>query len=105
MRKKTHRLSQVRSASFLKRNKAQEEMVGFALIIVIVAVILIILLGIYLRKPKDQAIESYEESIILFKKLKVMTRIAESTWQKAIIQDQLEEYSKASKKYESASKA
>jgi len=40
--------------------KAQEEMVGFALIIIIVAVILLIFLGFTLLKPQKENIESYE---------------------------------------------
>ena len=46
--------------------KAQEEMVGFAMIIIIVAVIILVLLGISLNKPKTTTgVESYEvESFI-----------------------------------------
>jgi hypothetical protein len=45
--------------------KAQEEMVGFALIIIIVAVILLIFLGFSLNKPQKETVESYEvESFI-----------------------------------------
>jgi len=40
--------------------RAQEEMVGFAMIIIIVAVIMLILLGIALNKPKTNALQSYE---------------------------------------------
>ena len=44
-----------------KKNKhGQEEMVGFILIIVIVAVILLIFLGLSIKKPQKQAVESYE---------------------------------------------
>ena len=42
------------------KKKAQEEMVGFALIIVIVAIILLVLLSISLRKPQQEEVESYE---------------------------------------------
>lgn len=35
----------------IKKNKAQEEMVGFVLIVVIIAIIAVIFLGITLRKP------------------------------------------------------
>ena len=49
----------------IRGKKAQEEMVGFAMIIIIVAIILLILLGISLNKPKTSAVESYEvESFI-----------------------------------------
>lgn len=40
--------------------KGQEEMVGFALIMVIVAVILLIFLGFAIRKPQIEAVENYE---------------------------------------------
>src|SRR3989344_7778437 len=38
----------------VKNKKAQEEMVGFALIIVLVAVIALVLLGIMIRSPRSQ---------------------------------------------------
>ena len=41
------------------RRKAQEEMVGFALIIIIVAVILLVLLSLSLRNPQEE-VESYK---------------------------------------------
>ena len=48
----------------MKNKKAQEEMIGFGLIIVVVAVILLIFLGFALRKPPVK-VESYEvESFI-----------------------------------------
>jgi len=40
--------------------KAQEEMVGFALIIIVVAVILLVFLSIGLRKDGREDVESYE---------------------------------------------
>ena len=45
--------------------KAQEEMIGFVLIIVLVAVIGLIFLGLSLRNPQKEIVESYEvESFI-----------------------------------------
>jgi hypothetical protein len=48
----------------MKRNKitkkGQEEMLGFALIMIIVAVILVIFLGFSLRKSSKETVESYE---------------------------------------------
>ena len=45
--------------------KAQEEMIGFALIIIIVAVILLVFLGFSLREEQKESVESYEvESFI-----------------------------------------
>ena len=47
------------------RKKAQEEMVGFALIIIIVAVILLVFIGFSLRGTTRDTVESYEvESFI-----------------------------------------
>ena len=60
---KSSRLGQFKGENMItKQNKkAQEEMVGFALIIIIVAVIILILLGISLNKPEvSSGIESYE---------------------------------------------
>ena len=49
----------------IKNKKAQEEMVGFALIIIVVAVIILIFLGFSLRSPEKETVESYEvESFI-----------------------------------------
>lgn len=66
MKNNRKRLSQVRStSSMLSQRKGQEEMVGFAMIVIIVAIVLLIFLGISINKPKTQAVESYEvESFI-----------------------------------------
>jgi len=49
----------------IKTKKAQEEIVGFALIIIIVSVILVIFLGFSLRDQEKDEVESYEvESFI-----------------------------------------
>lgn len=40
--------------------KGQEEMVGFALIVIIVAVVLLVFLSFSLRAPEKEAIQSYE---------------------------------------------
>ncbi|HJX51095.1 MAG TPA: hypothetical protein VJ438_06555 [Candidatus Nanoarchaeia archaeon] len=44
----------------LHSKRAQEEMIGFALIIMIVAIILLIFLGFSLTRPQTERIESYE---------------------------------------------
>lgn len=44
----------------LKNKTAQEEMIGFALIIIIVAVILLVFLGFFLKNSQKEDIESYE---------------------------------------------
>ena len=45
--------------------KGQEEIVGFVLIVVIMAVVFVILLGIYLRSPSENVIESRDVSQFL----------------------------------------
>lgn len=48
-----------------KAKKAQEEIVGFALIIIVVSIILLVFLGFSLREPEKETVESYEvESFI-----------------------------------------
>ena len=42
------------------RKRAQEEMIGFALIVIIVAVILLVFVSFSLKAPEQEAIESYE---------------------------------------------
>jgi hypothetical protein len=47
------------------RKKAQEEMIGFVLIVVIIAILLLIYIGFSIRAPQKQDVESYEvESFI-----------------------------------------
>lgn len=43
-----------------KEKKAQEEIVGFALIIIIVAVVLLFFLNFYIRSGEKEGVESYE---------------------------------------------
>ena len=45
-----------------RSKRSQEEMVGFGLIIIIVAVILLVFLGFALRKPQKEIVEDYEVS-------------------------------------------
>jgi len=48
-----------------KSTKAQEEMIGFALIIIIVAVILLVFLGFMLNNSDRSSVESYEVNSFL----------------------------------------
>jgi len=57
----------------MKKNRAQEEMVGFALIIIIVSVILLVFLGFMLRKPQTELVESYEVNSFLQSMLQYTT--------------------------------
>jgi Ni,Fe-hydrogenase I cytochrome b subunit len=54
--------------------KGQEEMVGFALIIIIVSVILLVFLGFYLSKPSTQTIQSYETESFVQSMLQYSTK-------------------------------
>lgn len=56
--------------------KAQEEMVGFAIIIIIVAVILLIFLGYSVQKPKE-VVESYEIESFIQSMLQYTTECAQ----------------------------
>jgi hypothetical protein len=49
----------------LYSKKAQEEMVGFALIIIIVAVIIIVFISLTLTRPQTEVVESYEVNSFL----------------------------------------
>jgi len=49
----------------MKNTRGQEEMIGFALIMIVVAVILLMFIAFSLRNPQKETIESYEvESFI-----------------------------------------
>lgn len=45
---------------YKKNKRAQEEIVGFAIIIIIVAIILLFMLSFYLKSEKKEIVESYE---------------------------------------------
>lgn len=50
----------------MKNKRAQEEMVGFALIVIIVSVIILVFLGFFLGNQKNQTVDSYEaESFVI----------------------------------------
>jgi hypothetical protein len=55
------------------RKKAQEEMVGFALILIIVAVIFIVLLAVYIKRPQVENVGSPEVSSFLQSSLQYTT--------------------------------
>ena len=56
-----------------KLKKGQEEMIGFALIIILVSVILLVFLAFSLSKPKTEATESYEVNSFLQSTLQYTT--------------------------------
>ena len=52
-------------SSAIQNKSGQEEMIGFALIVILVAVILLVFLGFSMRAPQKETVESYEiESFI-----------------------------------------
>jgi len=52
--------NQFKMSREIKNKHSQEEMVGFAIIIIVVAVILLVFLSIYLLKPSKTNLENYE---------------------------------------------
>lgn len=59
----SHKKSQSKKSkifSLSSQKRAQEEIIGFALIIILVAVILLVFLGISLNKDSDESVQSYE---------------------------------------------
>ncbi len=58
------------SRSLLSRKSGQEEMVGFGLIIVIVAIIFIVLISLYIKKPSekvtDYEVNSFIQSVLQY---------------------------------------
>jgi hypothetical protein len=58
----------------IKKNRlGQEEMVGFAVIVVIIGVILLVALGFFLRNPTESGVESYEIESFIQSSLQVTT--------------------------------
>ena len=52
----------MRQYKMIKNKKAQEEMIGFALIMIVVAAILLVFLSLALRNSEKEPVESYEIS-------------------------------------------
>ena len=57
-----------------RKKRAQEEMVGFALIIILVAVIFLVFLGFSLRNQEKKNVESYEVESFLQSLLQYTTK-------------------------------
>ena len=70
-----HQKSKISSA--IQNKSGQEEMVGFALIMIIVAVVLLIFLGFSLRNQQDEAVENYEVDSFIQAFLQYTTDCAE----------------------------
>ena len=70
----------------MPKKKAQEEMVGFALILILVAVILLVFLGISLRSPQKENVESYEVESFLQSMLQYTTE-CEDNIERLSVQD------------------
>ncbi|MGD9275800.1 MAG: hypothetical protein PVJ67_01360 [Candidatus Pacearchaeota archaeon] len=64
--------------NWLKNKTGQEEMIGFALIIIIVAVVLLVFLGYSLKNPEFENVESYEIESFIQSFLQYTTDCADS---------------------------
>ena len=57
----------------MKKKKGQEEMVGFALILILVAIIVLVFIGFSIRNPEKESVESYEVESFLQSMLQYTT--------------------------------
>ena len=57
-----------------RNKKGQEEMVGFALIIIFVSVIILVFLGFFLSNQKNQSVESFEAESFIISSLQFSTQ-------------------------------
>ncbi|MFZ1970903.1 MAG: hypothetical protein WAU65_01855 [Candidatus Nanoarchaeia archaeon] len=58
----------------MKNKRAQEEMIGFALIIIIVSIILLVFLGFFLNSSGNQTVQSYEAESFVTSTLQTSTQ-------------------------------
>lgn len=71
-----------------RNKKAQEEMVGFALIVIIVAIIFMVFISIYIKKPQEK-VADYETSSFVQAILQYTTICQEETLQNLTVQELL----------------
>jgi type II secretory pathway pseudopilin PulG len=71
----------------INNKRAQEEMVGFALIIIIVAIILLVFLGLFLTRPNNQSIQSYEAESFVQSMLQFSTQCQNYNYGYISVQD------------------
>ena len=57
----------------VEEKKGQEEMVGFALILILVAIIVLVFIGFSIRSPEKESVESYEVESFLQSMLQYTT--------------------------------
>src|SRR3989338_10745103 len=57
----------------MKNKFGQEEMVGFALILILVAIIILVFIGFSIRSPEKESVESYEVESFLQSMLQYTT--------------------------------
>ena len=57
--------------------KGQEEMVGFALIVIIVSIIILVFLGFFLGNSKNQSVQSFEAESFVISSLQYSTQCAD----------------------------
>ena len=68
------------------KNRAQEEMVGFGLIVIVVSVVLLVFLVLFISKPSEDFVESYEVSSFISSTLKYTTS-CENQFEKLSVQN------------------
>ena len=61
-----------------KFKKGQEEMIGFALIVVIVAILILVFIAFSIRQPQTDLVESYEVQSFMISMLQYTTNCAEN---------------------------
>jgi hypothetical protein len=68
-----------------KNNKAQEEMVGFGLILILVAIIFVVFISVYIRKPSEK-VTDYEANSFIQSALQYTTTCEEENLENLTIQ-------------------
>lgn len=81
----------------LKNKLGQEEMVGFVLIVILVIIILMIFLGLSLRHPVKETVESYEVDNFMQVLLSYTTNCQDETNNYLIIKDLIKKCSRGRK--------
>lgn len=69
-----------------KHKKGQDEMVGFALIIVMVAVIFIVIISVYIKKPQEKTVD-YQANSFIQAMLQYTTNCQEENLDNLTVQD------------------
>jgi hypothetical protein len=74
------------SSRLLSRKSGQEEMVGFGLILILVAIIFIVFIALYIRKPTEK-VNDYETNSFIQSVLQYTTTCEESNLENLTVQE------------------